>query len=407
MATKITGKRTMRFTQATLDALKPADKRTFYYDDKQANLGVNVNTSGKLTFFVRCTVNGATKRIGIPSGNYPAMTIETAREKARELSSSVAKGTDPVRERRADKAAQRILDLTVKDAVDAFCEGKERRLSSGQKMPLKDGTKYSYRKTIQALLGKEIYEKPLVKLDEATLARRVQTTTKTVGATGCRSLSSVWNWTSKQAAYRGHLPPNPVKEYSQYHDGLHVPAPRDRRIPLTDLPAFLTSLEALRPYQQEALLWLSLTGNRLGEMMGLQWGDIDWRHSEYVLHDPKNRRRCTLPIPSTLITPLRRRRKAEGDVFNVSANGLLKDIGDAIGLKLSPHDLRRTHAGICASVLPEVSAKRLQNRVLNDVWSQYVGTSANLHDELAKVEREFYRLAGKPLKNVKHLEAVK
>lgn len=397
-----------RFTKTSLDGLPPGDGRlTYYYDATLPALGITRQVSGKLNFHVRTVVDGRTKRISLKNGRYPGMTPETAREAALAILSEAAKGIDPVAQRRAQRADKALESLTVEDAVATFCEDKVRRLSTGQKVALKEGTKSSYRKNIKALLGEKLYSGPLVKLNEATIARCVSSTAKTVGATGCRSLSSVWNWTAKQQAYRGKLPPNPVKEYATYHDGLHVSAPKDRRLPQSDFPAFLAALDDLRSVQREGVLWLCLTGNRLGEAEGLQWEDIDWQHNEYTLRDPKNRRDATLPIPSTLATPLRRRRKDSGPVFPVSIRKHVEAAAKAVGLALSPHDLRRTHAGLCASVLPETSSKRLQNRVLIDVFHQYVGTSANLHDELAKVERAFYALAERPLDNVKHLEAVK
>ena len=397
----------IRFTQASLDAIKPTSGRQYFYDDKVPQLGVTVLPSGKKTFHIRVTDKGRTRRIGIERGTYPAMPIETARDEAKDMLAEHAKGIDLVEARRATRADEDLATLTVEDAVALFCDGKQRRLSTGQKVPLKDSTKASYKKTIKALLGKDLYESPLTKVTEATLDAKVKAAPQASGATALRSLSSVWNWLSRHPSYRGRMPANPVKEYATYHEGLHVPAPRDRRVNVKDLPDFLAEVEKRPAVAKEALLWLCLTGNRVGELEGLEWQHMDFRANEYVIPDPKNRRPARLPIPSTLVAPLRRRRKASGRVFPVKVRGHLKTVCEAVGFTVSPHDLRRTHAGICAAVLPETSAKRLQHRVLTDVFHQYVGTSADLHDELAKVEREFYRLAGKPLDNVQHLEVVK
>lgn len=399
--------RQFRFTKESLSKLEPSDRRMYFRDDKEPRLWVTVQTTGKLTFFAQCTVEGRTRRIGIPNGAFPAMTVETARIAALKIASSVASGADPVQERRAKRATNELASLTVEDAVKAFCAGKVRRLSNGEKLPIKESTAADYKKKIKALLGADLYGKPLIDLDEDTIAKRVAASSRTTGAAACRSLSSVWNWTAKQKEYRGKLPPNPVKEFAAFNEGLHVSAPRDRRLRNEHFPAFLAAVEALPAVSREAVLWLCLTGNRVSEAEGLDWQDIDFRHSEYVLRDTKNRRPATLPIPSTLIQPLRMRRKESGRVFPLLIRKPVEACAAVIGEKLSPHDLRRTHAGLCAAVLPETSGKRLQNRVLHDVFHQYIGSSANLHDELAKVERLFYSLAGKPLKNVKHLEAVK
>lgn len=400
-----TQKRRFRFTRDTLDRLQPGPSRQYFQDDKEPRLWVTVQPSGKVTFHCRCTVDGQTKRIGIPNGTYPGMTIDTARTAALAIANQVATGVDPVAKRRADRADRELARITVEDAVDAFCKGKVRRLTGGQKVALKESTQADYRKKIRALLGDGLYASPLVKLNETTIAKCVARTPKVTGAAGCRSLSSVWNWTAKQKQYRDKLPPNPVREYSHYNDGLYVAPPRNGRLRWEDFPAFLDALEAQPAPRREAVLWLLLTGNRIGEASRLDWQDVDFKRAEYVLRDPKNRHTPTLPIPSTLVKPLRLRRKESGPVF-ANIRGAVEECARAAGVKLTPHDLRRTHSGLCAASVPEVSGKRLQNRALTDVYHQYVGSSANLHDELAKVERLFYQMAGKPLTNVTHLAAV-
>ncbi|WOJ93670.1 site-specific integrase [Congregibacter variabilis] len=401
-----------RFTKTSLSGVPPSNgKLAYYYDTKVPQLGVTRQVSGKLTYHVRAIVEGKTARVGIDNGTFPGMTPETAEKAALKMLDYIASGGNPVKDRKASRVKDELEDLTVEDALDAFCKGKLRRLRGGEKVPLKEGTKDNYRKTIKRLLGEKLYKGPLIKLTEAIIKKCVDDSATTVGATGCRSLSSVWNWTNKQQKYRGKLPPNPVKEYADYNEGLHVSPPKDRRLIHTkknnEFPPFLAEVNKLEAVHKEAVLWLLLTGNRSGEAEGLEWSDIDWKSGEYTLRDTKNRITAKLPIPSTLVRPLRLRRKAEGRVFPVKTRIHVGKCAAAMGIKLSPHDLRRTHAGLCAEVLPGTSTKRLQNRVFNDVLDDYVGTSADLHEELAKVERTFYAHAEQPLDNVKHLEVVK
>ncbi|MDO8864050.1 integrase family protein [Haliea sp. E1-2-M8] len=394
-----------RFNKAVLEALEATDKRQYFYDTEIPQLGVTVLPSGKITFHVRVTEDGQSKRVGINRGTFPAMQVPLARDEAKKILGENAKGVNIAESRRSERIDKALAELTVEDAVDLFCANKVRRISTGQKFPIKDSTKEIYKKTIKRLLGDD-YQKSLLAVTEGLLAKKVSKVPQITGSNGLRSLSSVWNWIGKQEAYRGKMPPNPVRQYSDYHEGLHVPPPRDRRIPADTLPAFFTELDKRPVEAQEALLWALLTGCRPGEVEGLTWDYVNLKDKTYTLPDPKNRRPAVLPIPPSLLPALRKRKQKTGRVFPLTLRAHLDEITEALDIKLSPHDLRRTHAGICNGVLPETSAKRLQNRVLIDVFHHYVGTSADLHDEIAKVERELYRLAGRPLDNVQALRAV-
>jgi integrase len=394
-----------RFNKAALEALKATDKRQYFYDTEIPQLGVTVLPSGKITYHVRVTEAGQSKRVGVQRGTFPAMPVPLARDEAKKILARNAEGVNIAEARRSERIDKALAELTVEDAVDLFCTNKVRRISTGQKFPIKDSTKEIYKKTIKRLLGDD-YRKSLLSVTEGMLAKKVPKVPQITGSNGLRSLSSVWNWIGKQEAYRGKLPPNPVRLYSDYNEGLHVPPPRDRRIAADTLPAFFIELDKRPVEAQEALLWALLTGCRPGEVEGLTWEYVDLKNKTYTLPDPKNRRPAVLPIPPSLLPALRKRKQKSGRVFNITLRAHLDEITEALDLKLSPHDLRRTHAGICNGVLPETSAKRLQNRVLIDVFHHYVGTSADLHDEIAKVEREVYRLAGRPLDNVVKLEAV-
>ena len=403
--------KSFNFTVAALDALPVTEKRTYHYDKKVTQLGITVFPSGKKSFHVRATDSGKTKRITLDHGKYPGMKVEQARKQALALLYSVADGINPINKKRESKAAQVITGLTVAQAVDLFAQNKVRRLSTGEKLPLKDSTIASYRHSIKRLLGEDYYEGALVNLTEDIITKRVhagEKSGKSYAATGCRSLSAVWNWLARQKSYRGELPDNPVKQYALYNEGLHVSAPKQNRIEREELPAWFDAVENLPTEYAEFFLWLLFTGTRLSEAKGLEWTDIDWRRRVYQLRDPKNRRDTTLPLPSYVGDRLKKRKAMSGKVFSFEGDARYqrKKVIQIIDKNWANHDLRRTFSGIAQAVCSYTSVKRLINHAFTDITEQYIGHSADLGEEITKVEREILRLAGRKVDNVVRLGVV-
>jgi integrase len=71
-------------------------------------LYVNVNPNGSKYFQFRYTFNGKQKKMQI--GVYPVLTLQNARTEALRLRSMVAKGEDPISERRKNKALARLSE---------------------------------------------------------------------------------------------------------------------------------------------------------------------------------------------------------------------------------------------------------------------------------------------------------
>jgi len=400
-----------KFSKTLLDGIPEGDKLAYFYDLKVPQLGVTRQVSGKLTFHVRTTVNGKTKRIGIKNGRFPGMAVEIAQEKALEILSASSRGIDTVAERRAQRATKAVIGLTVKDALEVYLDEKR---TGKQKLPLKARTKKDYRYDIEYLLGDD-YESPLVDITEdliAKRARKMEKQSKAKAAAGCRSLSAVWNWTRKQKKNRGLVPENPVTLYAESIDGLYVPIPKSNYLKEAYLSEWFDEVEAIENEQvSQFYQFLILSGVRLNEALELQWQDINFKTNTYVLPDPKNRKSVEFPIPSHLRGKLYARRKKGGLIFNVPNNGRMyrANIAEAIEFDWTHHDLRRTFATYGLKVCDLVKIKLLMNHLLSGdiTMGSYVQREGlDLRGELQKIEAEILRLAGRPVDNVVKLEVV-
>lgn len=404
-----------KFTKTALEGLpgygQPQDRRSYYYDTVLAQLGVTLQESGKLTFHVRTTQNGSTRRITLERGRFPGMPVEVAREVALGVLHQTSRGIDTVAQKREERAASAVQSTTVSAAVDDYLAKKR---TGEQKLPLKDRTKKDYRYDIARLLGEDLYNGSLVAVTEDIIARRMQLMekrSKAKAASGCRALSAVWNWTRKQKENRGRMPENPVTLYAESQDGLYIPRRKKNLIPAEYLREWFDAVEALDDTNvSQFYIFLLLTGVRLNEALGLDWGQIDFKTNMYSLPDPKNREPVQLPIPSYLRDSLHRRRKRKGPVFCVPNNGrkYRAEIASAAGVNFTNHDLRRTFSTFGLRVIDLPNLKALMNhRFSGDVTLGYVQREElDLPSDLRKVNAEILRLAGRPIDNVVPLRGV-
>lgn len=103
------------FTDKSLKALKP--KTTPYRvseGDSDKGFGVQISTAGTKTFFLQYREDGKVKYISL--GQFPSITIQEAREKARLCRIKITRGINP----KTDKLIGEALKGTVKQLVDNY-----------------------------------------------------------------------------------------------------------------------------------------------------------------------------------------------------------------------------------------------------------------------------------------------
>lgn len=128
--------------------------------------------------------------------------------------------------------------------------------------------------------------------------------------------------------------------------------------------AFLTEVQRHRPEWHAFFLCALRTGMRLGELLALTWGDVDFKVNEITvrrswshgkLTTPKNGKTRTLPMTPELALALKGHRHLKGDLVFADADGHYLDRNRvksrfwmgirAAGVKeIRLHDLRHTFA---------------------------------------------------------------
>jgi integrase len=136
----------------------------------------------------------------------------------------------------------------------------------------------------------------------------------------------------------------------------------------------------------DQMLFLLFTGVRAGEARKLLWKHVDFQKRQVTFLDTKNGTDFCTPVSATVISMLARRHSANNQrgwkyVFSqnwsdkpayINQNVLFK-LSFETGVRISPHDCRRTFATVCDSLRFEHNLiKRLLNHTILDVTNRYI-----------------------------------
>lgn len=361
---------TLNFTKSTLTALPPPESgRTTYKDTKTAGLQLRVSSTGIKTFSLFKRANGKPERTTL--GRFPEMTVEQARRKAAELNGQIAMGVSPAAEKRRASAESKTLREYLEDYFAA-------------RKGLKATTINDMRKAFDHACA-DWLDKPLIKLTPAMVQARHtkfgEEHSEARANLTMRYLRAVFTFASHHEPSLAKLE-NPVRILTKTRGWFRVQR-RNTLIKPHELGGWLRAVEQLESDWGDYFLFLLLTGLRREEALGLRWDDVDFIGKTFVVRDTKNHSDHELPITNAILA--RRRLNTDGRAMSekvfVDAQGRTlsnyryaqNTIEKRSGVKVTPHDLRRTFASIAEGLdISGYSLKRLLNHTTGDVTQGYV-----------------------------------
>src|SRR5262249_48647385 len=125
---------TARISKRTVDAVRPASKDTYLWDDELAGFGLKVTPAGRKVYLVQYRLGGRkgrTRRVTI--GQHGELTPTSARTEAKRLLGQVAIGRDPASDRdraKADKNLTAVLEQFMAEHVKAKRKARTARESA-------------------------------------------------------------------------------------------------------------------------------------------------------------------------------------------------------------------------------------------------------------------------------------
>ncbi|MCZ6772776.1 MAG: tyrosine-type recombinase/integrase, partial [Proteobacteria bacterium] len=334
-----------KLTQAFVSRLAPSDRDVFRWDSELPGFGVRVKPSGVRSFLVQYrNAGGRSKRLTV--GRHGVLTPEEARREARLVLAAVAKGEDPAASRVARRDAATVAEL---------CERYLREHAEPHKKPssVAEDTRLLEAR-IKPRLGR-VKVIAVTRADVAALHHALRSKPFEANRT-LALLSKMFNL----AEAWGLRPDgsNPCRHVKRYRE-----RKRERFLSGEELAGLGKALTDAEASGQEplgalaAIRLLALTGCRVGEIISLNWEEVDLEGAVFRLSDAKaGARDVSLGAPALAL------------LAGLDRNGPHVVTGPNSDRPLSPTTLHKVWRRICA-------AAGIENARLHDL-RHTVGTYA-------------------------------
>jgi integrase len=326
----------INFTKAAILNLPLPLKKgqiSYFYDQQVNGLGIMLFNSGTRTFFLYKRINGKPDKIKL--GRFPEITIEQARRSAYSLINDISHGVNP-------KDDKKILNQTItfQNIFDAYIERHGKLHKKTWQYDI-----YQCKTYLSSLLDKKIRD-----INKAIIMDLHSSISRNNGIyTANRALSLLHTIFNKaiEWGWEGVNPCNGIKKFKEKS--------RERFIHGDELPRFFEALnnepnEIFRDFFYICLL----TGARRGNVLSMNWKDINLVRGTWNIKETKNGEEQIVPLSGEVIAILKCRlvNKTSDWVFpsSNSASGHIEEPKKAwkrviqnAGIEdLRIHDLRRT-----------------------------------------------------------------
>ncbi len=248
------------------------------YHGDGGGLWLQVSPSGSKSWVFRYSRSGKTHDLGL--GSFLNVSLAAARDKATNLRQALGRGEDPLALRHAAKAAVNSR-MTFEQCANAYIEANQAGWKNRAHIA-------QWKSTLKTYAFPVIGRLDVSHVDTGHVLRILEPIwlTKTETATRLRGrieLILAWATTRKlrsgdnPAAWRNHLQtilPKPTKvAKTSNHPAL----------PYAELPGFIAKLRSQPGSAARALEFAILTATRTGEVIGAQWGEIDFDKAVWTI----------------------------------------------------------------------------------------------------------------------------
>ena len=376
---KSESKKTMKITKARVENLETIPKgQVFIWDTELKGFGLRI-TPGNISYICQGRVKGETVRVTI--GRHGVWYPDKARKQARGHLQDMSNGIDP----RAKKKEQEAAGLTLEDVTAQYIKDRG----------LKPSTIWTIDKHMNGALN-AWKKKPVLKIsrdDVLKKFREISEDKPTQANQAFRHLRAILN--HARATKKPFLPDNPVDVIREAKIWNPSKA-KNGRIPIEKVGKAWAYLQDLKTETNrgtthvtiDLITFLLFSGARIGEARFLTWDMIDLDAGTWFLADPKNKKPIKRPMNTQVLNMLKNRQQKSGFVFPgmkkqcnvVDIRSILNKVGEYVGVKLTPHDLRRTFTGIANQAGVEFWKVKLLmgHTVKNDVTLQNYAETDNL-----------------------------
>ena len=300
-----------------------------YYDNSGVGLQLHVRTTGSKAFVQRLRLNG--KYIDIGLGGYPTTSLAEARRIAAENKILATKGIDP----RSAKTQPAVIP-SFKTVSEEFLEIKLKELSNAKHKAQWASTleQYAYPtlgKMIVSNIGTDDVLNALLPIWDS-IPETASRTRGRIEAVLNYAIAKKYMAAPNPAAWSGNLNAL-LPSKSKTTEIKHHPA-----LQLKDARRWWSKLTARDGQGRNALMMLTLTAARSGEIRGMHWGEIHLFDADQInkrgycgiwtipAHRMKTKAEHRVPITAPMRELLEATEAREGLVFPAASGRMLSDM---------------------------------------------------------------------------------
>jgi len=354
----------MKLTKTAVEKLEVTGKRYNVFDEDLKGFVVRVGAGGDKSFYYiyRAGKGRGASLKWLRLGTFPTISVEQARQLAKEKGAAVALGADPAATVKEEKTA-----LSIAEAMDAF--------QAEYVAKLKPSTIAFYKVVIENHLKPAMGKVRTKKFGYSDAARfHAAMKAKPYMANRCIAVLSVFlNWCELHGYRDKHS--NPCKEIKLYTESKRQEfmgakeltilgdtltrmeqAWYERKEAKTRRPSENPDTDTITPHAAAAIRLLMFTGARRGEILSLQWNRIDLEQgTARIPHMNSKTGFKVLQLPAPAVAVLQGLPHMSEYVFPAaSASGHMVNIKQAWGAVLKQsgltgwriHDLRHAFASM-------------------------------------------------------------
>lgn len=352
-------------TKRTIESITPPESGyKLEWDSKTRGFGVKVTSMGTITFVFSYSNKRSGRHRRIAIGRYGEMTVEEARTEVDALRGKVADGKDPAEDRTVERG-----EPTFGDLAEEYIQRQANQKKSGH-----EDIRIINRDLLtpwRNLLAKEIRRRDVIRLVDEIKDRGAPVMAN-------RTLAVIRR-VFRFGIGRDIVEFNPTELVKAPSKETH----RERALKAVEIKQFWERLDRMQSAGQlvkTALQLILITGQRSGEILSMEWSEIDFESATWEIPGAKTKNAQAHQVPLSpmalkILMSLPRHGKFAfpsriGTAINETkpmksgalAHAIRKN-RELLGLEqFCPHDLRRS----CASGLASLGTDRfIISRILN------------------------------------------
>ena len=349
-----------------------------------AGLLLQITPNNSKSWTLRATIGGRRHEIGL--GPYPEISLQAARDRAREIRADVRAGIDPLQARREARAAMetaRRRSLTFADAVDRFLEAKDDGSGNAKH-------RRQWRSTLTTYAVPVIGNMPVDAITTQDVLRVLEPIWRARNATASRlrgRIESVLSW----ATVAGHRTgDNPARWGGNLKEMLPPPtktaAAHQPALKLDDAGRWFDDLRARDGVAFRALEFTALTAARSGEVRGAVWSEIDLDGGMWIVPAArmKMNREHRVPLTDAAVALLRDLPRFSGTdlVFPAPRGGMMTDRPLSAAMR-ALHDADVDRGGV--GYVDRVDGRPAVPHGLRSTFRDWVAERTNYEGQLAEI----------------------